>query len=147
MSLIKWRNPNLLMPSYPNWMESFFRDDDFFANRWNLETTTPAVNVLEKDDSFQLEVAAPGMKKADFNLELKDGMLHISAEKHAEKEQTDKGYTRKEFSYNAFSRSFWLPEDIRTEDIKANYTDGILKIEIPRTHAGKRSVAKMIEIK
>ncbi|MEY3053133.1 MAG: hypothetical protein RLY31_2918 [Bacteroidota bacterium] len=147
MSLVKWRNPNLLMPAYPNWMESIFRDDDFFANRWNMEASMPAVNVLEKDDTFQLEVAAPGMKKADFNLEVKDGMLHISAEKSAEKEKAEKGYTRREFSYNAFSRSFWLPEDIRTEDIKANYTDGILKIEIPRTNVTKRSVSKLIEIK
>jgi HSP20 family protein len=123
------------------------RDDDFFANRWFREMTVPAVNIKESDSAFNLEVAAPGMKKSDFKLEVKEGMLYISAELRQEEEETDKGYTRKEFSFNAFTRSFWLPEDVKADEIKASYEEGILHIAIPKMKTEKKSAAKLIEIK
>lgn len=123
------------------------RDDDFFANRWFREMTVPAVNIKESDSAFNLEVAAPGMKKSDFKLEVKEGMLYIRAELRQEEEETDKGYSRKEFSFNAFTRSFWLPEDVKADEIKASYEEGILHIAIPKMKTEKKSAAKLIEIK
>ena len=147
MSLIKWRSPSEMMPTVPNWMENFFRDDDFFANRWTREMTVPAVNVQETDKDFRLEVAAPGMKKEDFKLEVKEGMLYISAETKEEKEMKEEGYTRKEFNYHSFSRSFWLPENVKSDEIKATYKDGILNLVLPKVKVEKKVPAKLIEIK
>lgn len=149
MSLVKWKNRNDLLPTLtmPNWVENFFKDDDFFDHRWfNREMTIPAVNVSELKDVFQLEVAVPGMKKEDFKIELKDGMLSISAENKMEKEQKEDNYTRREFSYNSFCRTFWLPENVKLEDIKANYTEGILRIEVPKVKTEKEVPAKTVAI-
>lgn len=146
MSLIKWRNPNDLMPAFPNWIENFFRDDDFFAHRWMREMTVPAVNVRETEREFTLEVAAPGMKKEDFKVEVKEGNLCISAEVTTEKEEKEDGFERKEFNFNSFSRSFWLPEHVKSNDIKAVYKDGILQIVLPKVKVEKKEPSKRIEI-
>jgi HSP20 family protein len=149
MSVVKWRNPNELLPSLtiPKWVDNFFRDDDFFDSRWmRREMTVPSVNVFETKDAYNLEVAAPGMKKSDFKVEVKEGMLTISAEMKAEKEEKDDNYTRKEFSYRSFSRSFWLPENIKSDNVKATYTDGILKIALPKVKAEKEVPAKLVPI-
>lgn len=136
-----------MMPAFPNLLENFFRDDDFFANRWTREMTVPAVNVQETDKEFRLEVAAPGMKKEDFKVEMKEGMLYISAETRNEKEEKEEHFTRKEFNYNAFSRSFWMPENVKPEEIKATYKEGILHIVLPKVKVEKKAPAKLIEIK
>jgi HSP20 family protein len=146
MSLIKWRNPNELMPAFPNWVENFFRDDDFFANRWTREMTVPAVNVKETERDFTLEVAAPGMKKEDFMVEVKEGNLCISAEAKMEKEEKGENYTRKEFSFTSFNRSFWLPENVKSDDIKATYKEGILYISMPKVKVEKKEPSKLIKI-
>lgn len=135
-----------MMPAFPNWIENFFRDDDFFANRWTREMTVPAVNVKETDKDFTLEVAAPGMKKEDFKVEVKEGNLCISAENKMEKEEKEEGYTRKEFSFTSFTRSFWLPENVKSDDIKANYKDGILHITLPKVKVEKKEPSKVIKI-
>lgn len=114
--------------------------DDFFGNEWNhtpgfmRNENVPAVNVKELDNGFALEVAIPGMSKEDINLEVNDRVLTISS-KHEEKkeEKGDNGnYTRREFSYSAFSRSFTLPKDVDLEGIEGNYKDGVLSVNIPR---------------
>lgn len=109
--------------------------------------TIPAVNVKETEKEFLLEVAAPGMKKDDFKLEVKEGMLYISAETKMEKEEKEENFTRREFSYTTFSRSFWLPENVKSTDIKAAYKDGILNITLPKIKVEKKAPAKLIEIK
>ncbi|MEI5579364.1 Hsp20/alpha crystallin family protein, partial [Streptomyces brasiliscabiei] len=86
----------------------------------------PAVNVSETDKNYEIEVAAPGMKKDDFKVKVENGAIHISAERKEEKEEKQKNYTRQEYSYNSFSRSFTLPEDVKEDDIKAQYEDGVL---------------------
>jgi HSP20 family protein len=150
MSLVKWRNGNEILPAriMPNWAANFFKDDDFFDKRWMpaFEMTSPAVNVVETKDAYALEVAAPGMKKDDFKIEVKDGCLLISAETKSEKEQKDDNYTRKEFNYEAFSRSFWLPENTKADSIKATYADGILKLNVPKAKVEKAEPAKLIKI-
>jgi HSP20 family protein len=148
MSLIKWRNPREMMPTFPSWVDNFFRDDDFFMDKfWNKEMTVPAVNVKETKSAYELEVAAPGMKKEDFKLEVKDGHLYISAEAKMEKEEKEDNYTRREFSFTSFNRSFWLPENVKADQIKANYKEGILNITVPKMNVAKTEPAKLIEIK
>lgn len=150
MSLVKWKNRNDFFPSLtmPHWAADFLRDDDFFDKRWlpYHEMTVPSVNVQETKNAFALEVAAPGMKKDDFKLEVKDGCLLISAETKAEKEEKEDNYTRKEFNFQSFSRSFWLPENVNADAIKATYTDGLLKIEVPKVKVVKEELSKMVKI-
>jgi HSP20 family protein len=132
----------------PRWAANFFKDDDFFDKRWlpTHEMTVPSVNVVETKDAFGLEVAAPGMKKEDFKVEVKEGCLVISAETKVEKEQKEDNYTRKEFNYQAFTRSFWLPENVKTDNIKATYADGILKLNVPKIKVEKEEPAKLVKV-
>ena len=92
----------------------------------------PSVNVLENEKEYVLEVAAPGMQKKDFKIELNKNILSISSEKKEQKEDKNENFTRREFSYNSFCRTFELPEEVDAENIKANYVNGILTIEIPK---------------
>ncbi|MCG8473914.1 MAG: Hsp20/alpha crystallin family protein [Cytophagales bacterium] len=109
--------------------------------------TIPKVNIEEKDDRFEIEMAAPGMKKDDFKIELHHQVLSISSEKKSETEKNKKGFSRKEYSYSSFQRSFQLPPTAEDEKIEAKYEDGILKILIPKTESGKKKEAKKIDVK
>lgn len=149
MLLTKWKNRSNLLssPAFSNWVDHFFRDDDLMDNRWfGTELTVPAVNVKETDEAFMVDMAAPGMKKKDFKIEIKEGVLNISSESKTEKEEKEEDYTRKEFSYTAFNRSFWLPENVKADDIKANYADGILKIMVPKVKVAKPEPAKRVTV-
>lgn len=137
MSLIKWNPERRFFPS--NWMEDVFADDYFKPAVSGV--SIPAVNISENKAAFKLNVAAPGFKKGDFKLEVQNGYLVISAETKEEKEETDEKYTRQEYFYNSFSRSFSLPENIKENDISAQYEDGLLKVVIPKQKA--EEVAKM----
>jgi len=150
MSIVKWKNRNELLPAFnmPDWAVNFFKDDDFFDKRWlpAFEMTTPSVNVKETKEAYKLEVAAPGMKKDDFRVEVRDGHLLISAETKTETEDKAENYTRKEFNYQSFSRSFWLPENVKADLVKANYMDGILRIEVPKVKVDKEEPAKVVKV-
>ncbi len=134
------------MPTFPKWVDRFFKDDDFMDGNWPGEMVVPAVNVKETDKAFELEVAAPGMKRDDFTLEIKDGSLIISAESKTEKEEKDENYTRKEFNFSSFSRSFWLPENVMAEKIEASYKNGMLLVELPKVKV-KIEKPKLIKVK
>lgn len=143
MSLIK-RKKN-------GWMDNFFRDDDDFfktwPNRWNVgEMNIPAVNVSETEKEFNLDVAVPGMKKEDFKIEVDKGMLCISAELETENEEKEDDYTRKEFNYKSFKRTFWLPENVNSDLIEAKYKKGILKVMIPKLKVELKEPNKIIKI-
>lgn len=117
----------------------------------NEETETtegniPAVNVLEENDKYILELAAPGLKKSDFKINLDNQMLTIYSEKKEEKQKNKKNYSRHEFSYHSFSRSFSLPDDIEEDKITAKYENGILTVELPKKEP-ELKVNKIIEIK
>lgn len=107
----------------------------------------PAVNVRETDKAFEVEVAAPGLTKKDFKITAENGLLTISSERNEEREEKEKDYTRKEFSYSAFSRSFSLPENINEDDIKARYEDGILKLDISKKMINEPKTKRAIEVK
>lgn len=143
MSLIKWRKPDEMFPAFNSMINDFFRDDDFFGSRFMM-MKAPAVNVLETNEDFKLEVAAPGMKKDDFKLEVVKGYLIISAETEFEKEEIEENYTRKEFNFSSFKRSFWLPEGIKEDKIKATYKDGMLYVNLPKAVVKKVEPKKRI---
>jgi HSP20 family protein len=114
----------------------------------DTNTTLPSVNIIEGKDGYEVNMAAPGLEKKDFRIELNHGVLTISSEKKVENE-TKKGqqFTRKEFSYQSFNRSFTLPDTVETEKISAKYENGILKVVIPKKDNAKIRPAKSIEIK
>lgn len=146
MSLIKWNPESSLFPAFSNWIDDFFADNGDFPMPKVKGISIPAVNVTENKDEFKLEVAAPGFKKEDFKLEVKNGYLTISGETKAEEEKKDEQYTRREFRFNSFNRSFTLPENIKDGDIKAKYNDGILFITLPKAKVEKTELAKTISV-
>lgn len=115
-----------------------FLDDKIWNRNW-----VPSVNVSETDKTYEIDVAAPGMRKDDFKVRVEKGTLTVSAERKEEKEEKKKNYTRQEYSYNSFSRSFTMPEDAKEEDIKAQYQDGELKLSIAKKAV---TVSKVKEI-
>ena len=134
-----------------NWIPSIF--NDFFDNDWMVKAnaTAPAINVIESDKDYKVEVAAPGMTKEDFNIQLsEDNELVISMEKKNETKEEDKGnkkYLRREFSYSKFQQALILPDDVEKDKINANVTDGVLTIELPkRTPEEKAKINRVIEI-
>ena len=145
MSLIK-RNEWPLLGN-GSWLSDLFDNEKFFDSDWMKNRTFPAVNVNETEKNYEIEVAAPGRTKNDFNISAENGLLTISSEMEEEKEQKEKDYTRKEFSYSSFSRSFALPENANEEDIKANYADGILKLEVAKKVTIQSKIKKAIEVK
>ena len=135
-----------MMPSRKNnqnWLPSFF--NDFFDNDWMIRTnaTAPAINVIESDKEYKVEVAAPGMTKDDFNIHLtEDNELVITMEKKNETKEEDKQnkkYLRREFSYSKFEQAFVLPDDVEKEKINAGVNDGVLTIELPKRTAEERA--------
>ncbi|MDD6080751.1 MAG: Hsp20/alpha crystallin family protein [bacterium] len=131
-----------------NWLPTFF--NDFFDNDWMMKTnaTAPAINVVESDKDYKVEVAAPGMKKEDFNIHLgENNELVITMEQKNENKEEHKKYLRREFAYSKFQQSFILPDDVEKEKISASVNDGILTIELPK-HAPeeKAKVNRVIEI-
>ena len=102
---------------------------------------------MENKDHYQVSLAAPGMKKNDFNIDVEGNVLTISAEKEEKKEENDERYSRKEFNYTSFSRSFTLPDGINKDKIDASYENGLLRLHLPKTEEAKRLSAKHIEVK
>lgn len=146
MSLVK-SSPKSLT-GRRNCVENFLTETEDFLKNWdeNPANDVPAVNVKEEVKNYLIEVAAAGMKKEDFKIELANGVLNISAKAEELKEEKDNGYVRREFSYQNFQRSFWMPESINAEDIKAQYEQGVLKLTIPKLTLPDPLQAKAIQI-
>jgi HSP20 family protein len=111
-----------------------FLDNDFFSKDW-----TPAVNIIEKNNEYEVEMVLPGMNKEDIQVHAENGILQVKGETKSEKEEKDRRYARREFSHSSFERSFRLPENANEDDIKASYHSGILRLEIKKTHVAKLS--------
>ncbi len=122
-------------------LSSFFDnlERNHFGHRNFNDCDMPSVNIIDNEKDFVLEVAAPGIKKDEFNINLENNVLTISREVKEEKEEKNDNYTRREFSYGSFSRSFTLPKTIRHEDIKADYNEGILRVTLPKNEETKLS--------
>ncbi|HTB07709.1 MAG TPA: Hsp20/alpha crystallin family protein [Bacteroidia bacterium] len=147
MTLIKWSKPNVMGKRNDPFSWPFSVFDDFLANDLGGSASfVPAVNISEKPENFLVEVSAPGFKKEDFKIEAEDGTLSISAEHKEEKSDEGKQFTRREFRYGSFSRSFTLPENIKVEGIQARYNDGILNVELPKKELEQKPAVKEIKV-
>ncbi len=141
--MLALRNLNTL----PSLVEEFFNNDFPFVWRNNWVTATvPAVNIAENNDEYRIEVAAPGLSKDDFKVNVENDTLTISANKEDKKEEKTETYTRKEFSYTSFCRSFSLPDTVDSDKIKAEHKDGILTIHVPKREEAKPKPAREIKI-
>lgn len=148
MSVIK-RNGNSL-PAFPSLFDDFFSRE--FLNWGNsnfssTSTTVPAVNIKESAEGFKVEVAAPGMEKKDFVITLDGNQLTISSAKQNEETKKEENYTRREFSYQSFTRTFQLPKDVvDSEKIIATYENGLLQLTIPKKEEARQKGPKQIAI-
>jgi HSP20 family protein len=135
-------------PTISNFFDDFFTRDLFnWPSSSATGTSIPKVNIYETDAEFHVEMAAPGMSKDDFKVELDNNMLTISSQKESENVQDDKkNYQRREYSFQSFVRSFHLPDSAEAEKINAKYADGILKLIIPKKEEAKRKPVKTIKI-
>jgi len=138
MNLIKRQNP----------VFTSLIDDLFINQDWNhISATLPAANIIEADDHFNIELAAPGKKKSDFTIKLDEGVLTISSETETKSTEKDDNFTRKEFGYSSFKRSFNIPETISDDKISASYKEGILTVSLPKKAEALPQPKKLISIK
>ena len=149
MTIVK-RNGNL-QHHFPTLFDDFFNRDIFnwgMTNYSDTNTTIPAVNIKETPENYEVEVAAPGMNKGDFNVQLDGNMLTISSEKQSQQDQQEEvRYSSREFSYQSFSRTFTLQKDVvDTEKIQALYENGVLHLVIPKKEEAKQKGPRRIEI-
>lgn len=126
--------------------------DEFVNRDWNIElpsfsATVPAVNIIEKETEYKIELAVPGMRKDHFEIEMEEGILSISANQEEEKTSKKEKFTRREFSYNSFRRSFTIPESVDPAKIDANYTEGVLFISLPKRKEALPQPKKLINIR
>ncbi len=136
-------------PSWSNWINNFLNDDQMpLLNclNFNRGITLPKVNILETADAYAVQMAVPGLKKSDFHIDLEEQLLSISADLQEEQNSSDAQYTRREFGYSSFKRTFSLPETVNDDQIEASYNDGILSILLPKKEEAKRKPAKTIKI-
>lgn len=134
--------------TFPTWFEEMVNQDlpSVFTANFNMGITLPKVNIRETKDAYYVDMAVPGMKKSDFHIDLDNKVLSISMEMHQNDEKEEEKYTRREFGYASFKRSFSLPETIKEEKIKAMYTDGILSIHLPKKEEAIQKPPRSIKI-
>jgi HSP20 family protein len=140
----------LKFPTFKNLIESFFESDfPLMGNQLSkvIGSTIPSANIKETNENFQIELAVPGLKKEDIKIDLDQDVLTISSEQKEEKTEEKDNYTRREFNYSSFRRSFYLPEIADTDKISAEYKDGVLNILIPKKESAIKKPQKRIEIK
>ncbi len=131
----------------PNIVDDFF-GKDFMTNFFEPQTgiSVPAVNIAENKVSFRIEVAAPGLEKDDFKVEMENNVLSISSKKEKRDEVNEDHYMRKEFSYSSFSRTFTMPDTVDADKINASHKNGILEIVVPKKEEAKQKPIKQIKI-
>ena len=139
MRIVKYNNNNV----FPSLMNEFF-NDDLRMNFFNRRHSVPSVNSVENNDSFEIDLAVPGMKKDDFTIELNDKILVISSD-NSDHDQNER-IRLNEFNYSSFQRSFRVPESVELDKIKANYKNGILKIKLPKRKDSITKPNRVIDI-
>ena len=135
-------------PTMMNLFDDFFYGDfpTIFSSNYTDGISMPKVNIKEHDDAYSIEMAAPGMKKSDFEVNLDNNTLSISAKSSTEDRESENGWLRREFGYTSFNRNFTLPETVDDAKIEAKYNDGILKVHIPKKEEAKRKPNRIIDI-
>lgn len=141
MSLIRRSND-----FFPSFFDGFGKDffDDLMP--FNSNQSLPAVNIMDKENEYRIEVAAPGLKKEDFKVNMEGNILTVHSEKETRNEENNEKYARREFSYSSFTRSFTLPEGTDAENVNASYNDGILLIQVPKKEEARKRAPKQIAI-
>ncbi len=152
MSLLVKKNRATL----PSLVSDFFDNGRLFPSVFDLDTNlfdldggsllVPNANIVESEKDFHIELAAPGLDRKDFKVEVDNGVLSISAKKEEEKKEENKNYKRREFSYNSFSRSFTLPENCHSDKIDAKYENGLLKVTLPKKEVTVSKPVKEIKV-
>lgn len=138
MNLLKRQNPAF----------SYLFDDFILNQDWGYQKDSlPAVNIITSEDQFDIELATPGNKKADFQIEVEDDVLIISSETVSQSGDRETSYERKEFGYNSFQRSFNIPESVNTDKISATYKEGVLTVSLPKKEEALPQPKKLISIK
>ena len=138
MHLLKRQNSDLI---------SLF-DELIFNQDWNNQKLSlPAVNIIEADDHFDIQLAAPGMKKSNFQIEVEEGVLIISSDRDTQSDKTETCFTLKEFGYHSFKRSFNIPDTIYVDKISASYKEGILTVSLPKKEEALPQPKKLVSIK
>ena len=130
----------------PAYLDDIFSDQSFNGFFGTKSVTSPAVNVVEDNSEFRIDVASPGLSKSDFSIDLNDDLIIISAEKEIEKDESDNKYMRREFNYNSFKRSFQLPDSVDQEKISASQAEGILSVHLPKKEEEISKGPKTIDI-
>jgi HSP20 family protein len=141
MTLVRFKDGRRVSP-----FDNFFSDFLNEVGKYPAKFSEPAVNIVEKEDGFRIDIAAPGLEKADFKVNLEKDVLTVSTEKKAETEETKENYTRKEFQFSSFSRSFTLPDSVDSSKIEGKYENGILSLELPKREEAKVQPAREISI-
>ena len=136
MTLVKFNNGHKNHVANPFFSDVYSILNDSFLSE-KFATKTPAVNIAETTNEFEVELAVPGLKKEDFKISLDKNVLSVSADKKTETVNEDKKFSKREYSYNSFTRSFTLPETADHSKIEADYTDGILKLAIAKKEEAK----------
>ena len=141
-------NTGSSFPSLSTWFDDFSLNEfpSLFSSNFNTGISLPKVNIKEVSDAFIVEMAVPGLKKSDFEINLENNILSISAELKEEQENNDEGYTRREFGYSSFKRTFTLPETVNDSKINASYNEGILLVQLPKKEEAKQKPARTIKI-
>jgi len=141
-------NSNQNFPTFSNWLDDIFNRDlpSVFTSNFNTGITLPKVNIKETADAFMVDMAIPGLKKSDLIINLDNQILSISTEIKEENEHKEENYTRREFGYSSFKRTFNLPETVDDEKINASYNEGILNILLPKKEEAKQKPARSIKI-
>jgi len=137
-----------LLPSLPSWFDDMLGKGlgtEFMSN-FNTGITLPAVNVIDTDNEFIIDMAVPGLKKNDFDIDIDNNILSIGVESKSEHDENTKNYTRREFGYSSFKRTFVIPESVNVDKISADYSDGILKVHLPKKAEAKKKPLKKIKI-
>ena len=140
MNLIRKQNP-----FFPSLVDELFNQERRVRTS-SISSTTPAVNIIEKDIQFMIELAAPGKKKEDFEIEIEDGILSISSSNKEDNTSEKETFTRQEFSYNSFRRSFTIPESVNVSSIEATYNEGIFLIKLLKLEEALPQPKKLITI-
>ena len=140
MNLIRKQNP-----FFPSLVDELFNQDRRLRTS-SISSTTPAVNIIEQDTQFLIELAAPGNKKEDFEIEIEDGILSISSSNKEDNTSEKETFTRHEFSYNSFRRSFTIPESVDVSSIEATYNEGVLLIKLLKLEEALPLPKKLIKI-
>ena len=125
--------------------------DDYVNHDWKFKMSssahTPAVNIKELDNQFEIDLAVPGKKKSDFEIEVEEGLLSISSSMEEDQVTEKAKFTRREFSYNSFKRTFTIPDSVEPSNIEAHYSEGVLKLLLPKRKEALTQPKKLIKIR